>query len=107
MNEQQYHASVDQLMLAIEEAIDDSGVDIDYENSAGMLTLTIEANGSQLILSRQAAVGELWLAIRAGGLHFKRVDGVWRNTVDEEPLLVRLNRALLEQGGEALPLVDA
>lgn len=104
MSEKQFHAEVDALMLAIEEAIDDSGADIDYENSSGMLTLTVEANGSQIILSRQAAVAEVWLAIRAGGLHFTLCEGVWCNTVDGEPLLERLNRALQEQGGEALPL---
>ncbi len=104
MNEKQFHASADQLMLAIEEAIDDSGADLDYENSAGMLTITVEANGSQLILSRQPAIGELWLAIRAGGLHFTCRDGVWVSTVDGQPLLDRLNQALREQGSEALPI---
>jgi len=69
-----------------------------------LLTLTVEANGSQLILSRQPATGELWLAIRAGGLHFKQQQGVWRNTVDGQALIERLNQALVEQGGEALPL---
>lgn len=105
MNEKQFHASADELMLAIEEAIDESGADLDYENSAGMLTITVEANGSQLILSRQPAIGELWLAIRAGGLHFKCIDGRWLNTVDGQPLAERFNQALREQGGEALPLV--
>ena len=58
------------LMFSIEEAIDDSGVDIDYENSGGMLTLTCEVNGSQIILSRQPAMREIWLAAQAGGFHF-------------------------------------
>ena len=67
MSEKQFHAEVDALMLAIEEAIDDSGADIDYENSGGMLTLTVEANGSPIILATQAAEAEVWLAIRACG----------------------------------------
>ena len=53
MTEAQFNQIVDDLMFSIEESIDDSGADLDYENTAGMLTITCEANGSQIILSRQ------------------------------------------------------
>ncbi len=53
MNEAEFNQIVDDLMFSIEETIDDSGADIDYENSGGMLTLTCDVNGSQIILSRQ------------------------------------------------------
>ena len=62
MNEAEFNQTVDELMFAIEESIDNSGADIDYENSAGMLTITCEVNGSQVILSRQPSMGEIWLA---------------------------------------------
>jgi CyaY protein len=74
MNEAEFNQIVDDLMFSIEESIDNSGADIDYENSAGMLTITCEANGSQIILSRQPAMGEIWLAARSGGFHFKLLD---------------------------------
>ena len=61
MNEAEFNQIVDDLMFSIEETIDDSGADIDYENSGGMLTLTCDVNGSQIILSRQAAMGEICL----------------------------------------------
>ena len=44
MNEAEFNQIVDDLMFSIEETIDDSGVDIDYENSGGMLTLTCDVN---------------------------------------------------------------
>ena len=53
MNENEYNRCVDELMLQIEDSIEDSLVDIDCENSNGILTLTVETNGSQIILSRQ------------------------------------------------------
>ena len=71
MNEAEFNQIVDELMFSIEESIDHSGADLDYENSAGMLTITCEANGSQIILSRQPAMGEIWLAARSGGFHFR------------------------------------
>ena len=97
-----YTELVDALMLAIEECIDDSGADLDYENSGGMLTITCENNGSQIIMSRQSAVQEVWLATKSGGYHFRLSDGQWLNTQSGEPLLEMLSTAIAEQSGEQL-----
>lgn len=102
MSETAFNQLVDELMYSIEESIDDSGADIDYENSGGLLTLTCEANGSQIILSRQPAVEEVWLAAKSGGFHFKLIDGTWNNTVSGEPLAEMLSKACLDQAGEAV-----
>jgi len=90
MNEAQFNQIVDELMFSIEETIDDSGADLDYENSAGMLTITCEANGSQIILSRQSAVSEIWLAAKSGGL------------VSGELLTSMLSEACRAQAGETI-----
>lgn len=104
MTEAEFNQIVDELMFSIEESIDDSGADLDYENTAGMLTITCEANGSQIILSRQPALGEIWLAARSGGFHFKldadAPQSIWKNTVSGEPLINMLSDACLEQSGE-------
>ncbi len=110
MNEAEFNQTVDELMFAIEESIDNSGADIDYENSAGMLTITCEANGSQIILSRQPAMGEIWLAARSGGFHFRLqeterasdAERIWRNTQSGEPLSIMLSEACLAQSGEKI-----
>ena len=92
MKEAEFNQIADDLMFSIEETIDDSGVDIDYENTAGMLTLTCDLNGSQIILSRQPTMSEIWLAAQSGGFHFKlnadQPNGQvqWRNTVNGELL---------------------
>jgi CyaY protein len=71
-----------------------------------MLTITCEANGSQIILSRQPAMGEIWLAARSGGFHFKLLgEGAeqrWRNTQTDELLSAMLGDACLAQSGEAI-----
>ena len=102
MNEAQFNQIVDELMFSIEETIDDSGADLDYENSAGMLTLTCETNGSQLILSRQSAVSEIWLAAKSGGFHFKLDGDQWHNTVSGELLTSMLSEACRAQAGETI-----
>ena len=100
MTEAQFNQIVDDLMFSIEESIDDSGADLDYENTAGMLTITCEGDGSRIMLSRQPELGEIWLAARSGGFHFKLQDTVWKNTVSGEPLISMLSNACLEQSGE-------
>lgn len=110
MNEAEFNQTVDELMFAIEESIDNSGADIDYENSAGMLTITCEANGSQVILSRQPAIGEIWLAARSGGFHFRLqeteragdAERMWCNTQSGETLSSMLSEACLAQSGEKI-----
>lgn len=106
MNESEFNQRVDDTLVAIEEAIDEAGVDIDYESAAGILTLIIEANDSQIIINRQTPVKQLWLATRSGGYHFDwsaEQDG-WILDSDGTPFVQMFNQALVEQGAEALEL---
>ncbi len=50
MNDSQYNLIAEALLLAIEEAIEDSGVDIDYEGVGGLLTLTFKNNSKESLL---------------------------------------------------------
>ncbi|MDH5784060.1 MAG: iron donor protein CyaY [Chromatiales bacterium] len=105
MTESEFHQRVDAMLLAIEEAIDESGADIDYENGAGILTLELE-NGSQIIINRQTPVKQLWLAVRSGGYHFDWSDDAdgWVRDSDGAAFVDVLNQALEAQGSETLQL---
>ncbi|USD65364.1 iron donor protein CyaY [Vibrio sp. SCSIO 43136] len=76
MNDTEYHQLVDQVMEAIEIAIDDSGADIDYEVNGNVMTLEFE-NRSQIIINRQEPMKEVWLASKSGGFHFQYQEGEW------------------------------
>lgn len=106
MTESEFNQRVDDTLIAIEEAIDAAGADIDYESAAGILTLTVEANGSQIIINRQGPVKQLWLATRSGGYHFDWSEeaGGWVRDSDRTPFAAMLNQALTEQGADALEL---
>lgn len=104
MNPAEFDQCCDELMLAIEEAIDLSGEDIDYETSAGVLTLTIEANGSKIIISRQPALLQIWVAAKSGGYYFNFNDSNgtesnWICTTSGETLSELLQRVCHEQEG--------
>lgn len=105
MTESEFNRQIDTTLLAIEEAADGSNADIDYENSGGVLTLTL-GNGSQVIINRQTPVRQLWVAARSGGFHFDfdTASGEWRRDSDGAELFAVLSRVITEQGGEAVTL---
>ncbi|MEO1766611.1 iron donor protein CyaY [Thiobacter aerophilum] len=98
MTETEFNRLVDETLARIEQAIEDSGADIDYETSAGILTLDFP-DGSKIVINRQSANQELWVAARAGGFHFRWMDGAWRNTRDGSQLIPSLARWVSEQAG--------
>ncbi len=105
MNESEFEQLADETLLAIEDAIDASGADIDYDSSGGILTLEF-ANGSQIIVNRQAPLRQIWVAARSGGFHFDYdQDGTcWRLQGGGEELFEALGRYCSEQAGETVDL---
>ena len=76
MNDSEFHQAVDKQLMMIEEMIDNSGADIDYETTGNVMTLEFE-NRSQVIINRQEPLHEIWLASKEGGYHFQISDGKW------------------------------
>jgi CyaY protein len=105
MNESDFDQLADDTMLEIEEAIDDCGVDIDYDNAGGILTLEFE-NRSRIIINKQAPLTQLWVAARSGGFHFDYDDDAqcWRLQGKDDELYGCLSRYCSEQAGEPVVL---
>lgn len=76
MNDTQYNMMADDLLLALEEAIEDCGIDIDYEGVGGMLTLTFK-NSTKIIINKQAPLREIWVATKFNGHHFHYDNEQW------------------------------
>jgi CyaY protein len=76
MNDSQYNLLADELLLAVEEAIEDCGTDIDFEGASGLLTLTF-LNKSKIILNKQAPLHEVWVATKFNGHHFALNNEQW------------------------------
>ncbi len=106
MNESEFRDLADETIENIQTAIDDSGADIDYEESGGVLTLEFE-NGSKIIFSKQPPVKQLWMAAKSGGFHFDYDEASSRwicDNADHEELYAMLSRLATEQGGEVVSL---
>ncbi|MDH3342369.1 MAG: iron donor protein CyaY [Gammaproteobacteria bacterium] len=107
MNESEFVDLAEDTIEAVQEAIDESGADIDYDEVNGVLTLEFE-NGSQIIFSKQTPVKQLWMAAKAGGFHFDYDEAgeQWLcDSGDRESLAVMLNRFASEQAGESVTIL--
>jgi len=103
MTDSEFTRLADETLARIENALDHCDADIDYETHGGVLELTF-ANGSQMVINKQSAAHEIWLAAKAGGFHFTWKDGQWRDTRDDSELSAALSRYASAQAGETISL---
>jgi len=98
-----YREALTRIEETVETAIQDADADMDYEASNDMLTLIFN-NRSVVILSRQSAICQLWLAARSGGFHYEYDAAVanWICTSNKQPLPEMLQQICLDQGGVKL-----
>lgn len=96
MNDSQYNLIADEVLLAIEEAIEDCGEDIDYEGVGGLLTLTFK-NGSKIIINKQAPLHEIWVATKFNGHHFAMQNEQWIDKRSGDELWTFLSSAVSTQ----------
>jgi CyaY protein len=104
MTESEFNKQVESMLARIADAIDASGEDIDSELvGGGILELEFD-NGSKIIINRQGAVQEIWVAAKSGGFHYRWQDNAWRDTRSGEELLVSLAKLITAQSGISIAL---
>lgn len=103
MTETEFNRLVDETLERIEGAVERSGADIEFETVSGILTLEFE-DGGKIIVNRQGAAQELWVAAKSGGFHYRWTDGAWRNTRDGSELFAALAACASQQAGEPVNL---
>jgi CyaY protein len=104
MDETQFDALATQVLQRIERALDESGIDADFElKEGGVLQLEFE-NGSKIIVNRHGAAREIWVAARAGGFHFRWDGSAWRDTRDGSELFAALSKLVSAQSGRGVIL---
>lgn len=105
LTDAEYHRLAADALARIEAVLDrwlqDDVVDIDSQRTGGLLELSFPA-GSKIVVNTQPPLHELWLAARAGGYHFRWVDGAWRDTRDGVEFFSRLSQEASAQAGRAL-----
>lgn len=106
MKESEFNQLAEQIIIAIEDAVESSGADIDYDTAGDILTLEFE-NGSQIIVNKQTPLSQIWVAARSGGFHFDydAKKQVWCLDSDpEKELFAQLALYCSQQAGETVTL---
>lgn len=88
---------------ALDAALETSDADIDWNLNEGILEIDCESGG-KLIVNRHLHHREIWVAARAGGYHFKPVDGLWRDTRSGDELGAKLGALVRAQAGLAVTM---
>jgi CyaY protein len=105
LTDSEYQRETSALLARIEAAADrwlqDDVIDIDSQRTGGLLELAFP-NGSKIIVNTQPPLHEVWLAAKAGGFHYRHVDGAWRDTRDGSEFIEALNRQASAQAGKPL-----
>jgi CyaY protein len=99
MTDSEFLALADVLYQKIEDGIEESGADIDYDQNGSLLTLEFE-NRTKLIINRQQPLHQVWLATLENGHHYDYKDGLWIDDRSGVEFLSFLSKAITKQSGE-------
>ncbi|CAI8694185.1 iron donor protein CyaY [Burkholderia cepacia] len=101
MSDTEYLTRAEAVLTAVERTVDtanDGDHDIDLERNGSVLTLTFE-NGSKIIVNLQPPMKEVWIAAKAGGFHYRFIDGEWRDTRTGTEFYAALTEYATQQAG--------
>ncbi len=105
MNEAEFQNAATATLNRIEAAVEASGADIEFENAGEILELEF-TNRTRIIINKQGAARQIWVAAKSGGFHYSYDAGAqqWRNDQNGVELFGELSRLVSEQAGTSVRL---
>lgn len=104
MTESEYTRLADETLTRIEHALESVDDDLDYELAPGGILEVEFDNGSKIIINKQSATQEIWVAAKSGGYHFRWDGSAWRDTRSGEELFASLSAFASAQAGSTIDL---
>lgn len=89
MTENEFNKLADAVFERIEQALDASDADIEYDSNGTVLEMEFE-DGSKVIVNRHVPNREIWLAAKSGGFHYGYENGQWLSRRDGSELFAKL-----------------
>lgn len=100
-DDQQFISECEALLTSIEDALDSSDLDVDFQRSGHVLEIEFE-DESKIVINGQVPMREIWLAAPAGAHHFRKQDNRWLDTRTDESLSTVLSRYASKQSGTSV-----
>lgn len=101
MTENEFNKLADAVFERIEQAIDASDADIEYDSNGTVLEMEFE-DGSKIIVNRHVPNREIWLAAKSGGFHYGYENGQWLSRRDGSELFSKLGELVQLGTGKQL-----
>jgi CyaY protein len=96
--------TLDRLEADIESAAEEAGADVEISRQDNVIEVEFE-DGSKVVINSHQAAGEIWVAARAGGYHFKPAqEGRWVDGRSGRDLRSMLAEQLSAQAGTTIVL---
>lgn len=102
MTESEYAQLTEEFFKRLDRALE--AADIDYELAPGGVLEMEFDDGSKIVVNRQPAMQEIWVAAKSGGFHYRWQDGAWLDTRSGEELFAALEKMTSQQAGETVSL---
>lgn len=90
MHQESYETAVEQLFFNLEESLSFAQPEVDWDIQEGVLSILFQ-DGSQLVITRQSALKEIWMASKLGAQHFQWKGQDWQ-TLQGEDLMATLKK---------------
>lgn len=105
MTDSEFMDRAEALLQAVESGCDrindETDADLDNQRVGGMVTITF-ANNSQIVINQQKPLHEVWMASKAGGFHYRWLDGQWQDTKGQGEFFAALTQNASAQSGQIL-----
>nr|WP_295776005.1 iron donor protein CyaY [Rhodoferax sp.] len=105
MTDSEFMDRAEALLQAVETGCDrindETDADLDNQRVGGMVTITF-ANNSQIVINQQKPLHEVWMASKAGGFHYRWLDGQWQDTKGQGEFFAALTQNASAQSGQIL-----
>lgn len=96
--------TLDRLEADIERSAEEAGVDLELSRQDNVIEVEFD-DGSKVVINSHQAAGEIWVAARAGGFHFKPMpEGRWIDGRSGRDLRSMLSEQLSAQAGTTIAL---
>lgn len=105
MTDSEFDERAARTLAAIEQAIETSDADIDFETASEVLTLEFP-DGSKIIVNKQSPAHQIWVAARSGGFHYTLDSSrdAWINQQTGRELFEELSDLVSRQAGVVIAL---
>lgn len=104
MNDSEYTHLADETLRRIEHALEAASDDLDFELAPGGILEVEFENGSKIVINKQAATQEIWVAAKSGGYHYRWDGTAWRDTRSGDELFTSLSGFASAQAGSDIRL---